>query len=171
MRIVPLAHRIGRIGPSGDTTTESFDGFTVTNSGFRDLEIASFAFEIGRVLDGDQDDHTTSEIVFAPVDPSTISLPHRLRHGESFTILHDRTKLVEESTKVGGETPVHMRPYCRDSLGNKHMPDYWIVYRIGNYTAFVDGPSPGRISEEEWDKLKSEKRRRTSGWSQRHIDL
>lgn len=168
LRIVPLAHRIGRVGPSGDLTTKSFDGFTVTNSGFRDLEITSFAFETGRVLDGDEDAHTTAEIVFAPVELSTMSLPHRLRPGESFTILHDRMKLVEESTRIGGETPVHMRPYCRDSLGNKHMPYHWMIYKKGE-TVFVDGPSPGRISEDELGQLKPAKRRRISSWSQRQI--
>ncbi len=165
VRIVPLAHSISRIGKSGDFREESFDGFTVTNAGSREIEVTSFAFEIGRILDSRKDESVTSDIIFNPVSHSTMSLPHRLKHSESFTILYDREKLVEESTRVGGESPVRMRPYCYDSLGNKHTPYHWIVYQKGNHTAFFDGPSPGRISEEEWNKLKPAKQRRTSPWS------
>ena len=169
VRITSLAHSSTRFGQSGDVTTESWDGFTVTNAGLRDIEITSFAFEIGRALNRGDDDHPTAEIMFEPVELSTMSLPHRLRNGESFQVLYDREKLVAESARIGGETPAHMRPYCRDSLGNKHMPDHWTVYRPNNHTAFEEGPSPGRISEEHWDQLKPRERRRYSRWSKQSI--
>ena len=148
---------------------------TVTNAGFVDIEIRSFAFEVGRMLNNGEDDYPTAEIMFQPVTRlgqatfSTMLLPHRLRHGESFSVLYDRAQLVEESTKLSGETPVHMRPYCHDSLRNKHMLDVWIVYRKGNNTSYVGGPTPGRISEEDWNQLKPAERQRGSRWSRRSI--
>ncbi len=98
-----------------------------------------------------------------------MSLPHSLRGGESFRVLYDTEILVDESARIGGETPAHMRPYCRDSLGNKHMPDFWVIYKTDNVTVFVDGPSPGRISEETWVQLTAEEKQRASSWSVRKI--
>ena len=175
IRIVSLTHVVDRLEPSGGLETASFYGFTVTNAGFVDVVIASFAFETGRAASSGEDDAPTAEIVFPPVTRhdqsavSTMSLPHRLRHGESFSVLFDRMQLVEESTRIGGEIPVHMRPYCSDSLGNKHKFDGWIVYQKGNSTSYVTGPSPGRISEEEWGRLKPAERRRYSRWSRRVV--
>ena len=169
VRITPLTHFEDRIGRSGDLETRSSEGFAVTNAGFTDIEITTFALEIGRMLDSGEDGYPTAEIQFAPVRPSTMSLPHRLRPGESFRTLFDRAQLVQESTKIGGETPVHMRPYCYDSLGNKHKTDHWTIYQEENRTTYVDGPSPGRISEEELNQLKPTERSRASRWSQRSI--
>ena len=146
----------------------------VTNSGFVDIEITSFAFEAGRLPNTGQEDFPTAVMEFTPVERfkdftvSTMSLPHRLRRGESFTVRYDNAKLVEESERIGGESPVHLRPYCRDSLGNKHMPHHWFVYKEGNPTMSVGGPSLGRISEEEFNGLSRAGRRRYSRWA-RHI--
>ena len=173
VRITSLSHTMSRGSADGFTTT-SFEGFTVTNAGFVDIEITLFAFELGRMLNSGENDSPTAEITFQPVMQhgqttlSTMSLPHRLRPSESFKILYDSTQLVEESTSIGGETPVHMRPYCLDSLGNKHTPNHWIVYR-DNHITFVDGPSPGRISEEDWKKLKPREQQRYSHWSKRGV--
>ena len=165
VRITPFGHRFGSVDTGGDATTREFDGFTVTNAGFRDIEITSFVFEIGKLLDS-RDDPATSEITFTPVDKhretvlTTTELPHRLKPGESFKILYDTARMIEETIRIGGETPIRMRPYCRDSLGNKHMPHHWLTYKK-NQTAFFDGPSPGRISEEDWVRLPESKTRNT----------
>lgn len=175
VRIVGSNRSVARVDRSGVSTTAEFSGFTVTNAGLADIEITSFAFELGRMLQGGEEDYPTAEIEFTPVGRhalvpvSTMSLPHRLRHGESFSVLYDRERLVEESLNIGGETPVHMRPYCHDSLGNKHMLDHWIVYRKDNHTAFVDSPSPGRISEEDWNQLSRAERQLGSRWSRRGV--
>jgi len=175
VRIVPLNHDVDWLDPAGQLTTTSFQGFSVTNAGFVDVEIISFSFELGRLPTSGDDDSPTAEIVFPSVKShqqatiSTMSLPHRLRHGESFKVLYDMTQLVEESTKIGGEASVHMRPFCQDSLGNKHIPEHWVVYRE-NSISFEDGPSPGRISDEDWRKLNRIKRQRYSRWSRSYID-
>lgn len=154
-----------RTDSTGKTTEKRFTGFTVTNAGARDIEIVSFAFEIGRVYPAKHNDHGTEAIEFTPVRSkpherqlTTMALPHRLRPSESFSAMYDMLRLIGESAKIGGETPVHMRPYCRDSLGNKHMLPHWKVYRLDGVTA-VDHPSPGRISEEDWHALRREERR------------
>ncbi len=162
-------------GSSDNSMITSFEGFTVTNVGFIKVEIVSFVFEIGRSHNNEKNDSPTAEITFPPVmqhhqkTVSTIYLPHRLRHGESFRVLYNREMLVEESIRIGGENGIHMRPYCRDSLGNKHMLDYWISYRECNETSFVDGPSPGRVSEEDLNQLTRTKLQRYSRWSLRRI--
>lgn len=175
VRIVPSSHSMAPLKPYGNATTTSFEGFIVTNTGFVDIEITSFKFEVGRMRNSGEDDSPTAMIEFVPVVQhnqttiSTISLPHRLRHGESFKVLYDRAQLVEESIRLGGESPVHMRPFCRDSLGNKHMPDHWIAYREGNSTYYAEGPSPGRISEEHWNRLEPVDKKRYSRWSQKLV--
>lgn len=173
--ITALSRSVLRTEPSGDVTTKSYEGFTVANAGFRDIEITSFAFEVGRMANNGDNAPATAVITFRPVMQdgedtiSTMSLPHRLRHGESFKVLYDAAKLVEESTKLGGEMPVRMRPYCKDSLGNKHMLDLWIAYKEVNMAALFDAPSPGRISEEEWKQLSRAKKKRYSSWTQRSV--
>ena len=175
VRIVPLTSHIKYSGPSGDTKFTTFQGFTVTNAGFIDVQITAFAFEIGRVISRGEDHFPTTEVVFPPVTQfeqatiSTISLPHRLRYGESFSVLYDLAQLVAESARLGGETPVHMRPYCQDSLGNKHVPGHWTIYQDLSMFISVDGPSPGRISEEDWSQLSAEKQQRYSASSQRIV--
>ena len=168
VRIVPLSQSVGRIDSSDGYTGTSFEGFAVTSAGFVDIEITHFAFEVGRMPSTEKDAYPTTQVQFPPVTQhdktvlSTMSLPHRLRHGESFRVLHDATQLVSESKKIGGGTPVHMRPYFLDSLGNKHMADFWISYPKIHSIAFADGPSPGRISEEDWNKLKPKDQQRYS---------
>lgn len=175
VRITPLSRSVVRPGPSGDLTTTSYEGFTVTNAGLMDVEITSFVFEVGGMANSGGDDSPTAEVTFEPVmhygdgTISTMALPHRLRHSESFKVLYDAAKLVEESTRLGGETPVHMRPYCQDSLGNKHMPNHWMVYKKVNAVTFVEGPSPGRISEEEWRQLTRAEQQRYSRWTRRSV--
>ena len=175
VRIVSSPFSVSHRDADGDLTSTSFEGFTVTNAGFLDIEITSFAFEVGRLPNSGDDDSPTAEIVFSPVAQfegltvSSMSLPHRLRRGESFSVRYDNAQLVNESREVGGEAPVHMRPYCRDSLGNKHMPDHWLVYRKVNSMAAVEGPSPGRISEEAFERLSRTEKRRYSRWTRRAV--
>ena len=162
VRITPFSYGFASIDAI-EATIRKLDGFTVTNAGFRDIEITSFAFEVGRRLDS-RNDPATSEITFTPVDKhretvlTTMELPHRLKPGESFKVLYDTIRMIEETIRIGGETPIRMRPYCSDSLGNKHMPHHWVTYKE-NQTAFFDGPSPGRISEEDWVRLPESKTR------------
>ena len=168
LRIVSSSHGVSRIDSSDNYTQTSFKGFTVTNAGFGDIEITHFAFEVGRMHSTEENESPTNEVHFPPVTQhdqtilSTMSLPHRLRPGESFVVLHDAKQLVSESTQIGDGTPVPMRPYFLDSLGNKHMPDHWIVYKEENSVAFTEGPSPGRISEEDWNRLKPKEQQRYS---------
>lgn len=165
VQITGLTHGVSRADPSGEPTTMVFEGFTVTNAGLVHVIITEFVFELGRVLDNHDTEPPTTHISFSPVASygdsalSTMSLPHRLQHGESFKVLFDKTKLVEEAAKIGGETPVHMRPCCRDSLGNRYTVEYWTIYREA-VTVIVGDPSPGRISEEDWQQLPPEERRR-----------
>lgn len=178
VRITPLARGFTRIvlkEPNDEVTRQSYEGFTVTNAGFVDIEITSFQFEVGWLPSTAPEDSPTARISFEPVTQhgdatvSTMSLPHRLRHGESFQVLYDRGQLVSESAKLGGEAPVHMRPYCNDSLGNKHHPHYWIAFLKDERTSFHNGPSPGRITEEELDQLKAVERRRYAQWSSANV--
>lgn len=175
VRIVSSPLNMSHRDAAGNLTSTNFEGFIVTNAGFLDIEITSFAFEVGRLPNSGEDDSPTAEIVFSPVTQfegvtvSTMSLPHRLQRGESFSIRYDNAHLVNESKKIGGETPVHLRPYCQDSLGNKHMPDHWIVYYKPNSTAAVNGPSPGRISEEAFNRLSRAEKQRYSRWTRRVV--
>ena len=175
LRIVSSSHGVSHIDSSDSVTRTSFEGFTVTNAGFADIEITSFQFEVGRMPSTDESEYPTNEVRFPPVTKheetilSTMSLPHRLRPGESFRVLHDQEQLISESTQIGDGTPVHMRPYLHDSLGNKHMPDHWIVYQDENTVAFAEGPSPGRISEEDWNRLKPKARQRYSRATRRDV--
>lgn len=168
LRIVPSSHGVSRIDLSGENTRTSFEGFTVTNAGFADIEITFFTFEVGKLPSTEEDEYPTDQVQFPPVAQhdetilSTMSLPHRLRPGESFRVVFDAEQLVSESAKIGGGTPVHMRPCFHDSLGNKHMPDHWIIYKEVDAVAFAHGPSPGRISEEDWSRLKPKERDRYS---------
>ncbi len=153
---------------SGDSSA----GVTVTNVGTRDVVVVDFAFEIGRLPSG-RDSFPTSEIRFTPIktDLATtgVCFPHRLQYGESFCVLIDRDKLVNLAAELGGESPVHMRPYCRDSLGNKHKPKHWTIYRDNFRTVYVGGPSPGRISEEELEELPRDQQKRYAQWSTRDV--
>ena len=170
LRIVQLSHGVSRIDLSGANTRTSFEGFTVTNAGFADIEITFFAFEVGKLPSTEEDESPVDQVQFSPVTQhdgtnlSTMSLPHRLRPGESFRVLFDEEQLVSESTKIGDGTPVHMRPFFQDSLGNKHM-DHWVVYKDKGSFAGAHGPSPGRISEEDWNRLKPKERDRYSRWT------
>ncbi len=160
------SHKIGPPIYLHGFTRKSFDGIAVTNSGYLDIVITEFAFETGRINSNGDDDSLTAVIVFHPTvrygqnTISTMLLPHRLRYGESFRVLFDREILIRESTRIDGITPVNMRPFCRDSLGNKHKPDFWVVYESDNSTAFFKGPSPGCVSEEEWENLSAEEQLR-----------
>lgn len=175
LRIVPLSHGVSAIDSAGEHARTSYEGFTVTNAGVADIEVTYFWFEVGRMPSTEEDEYPTIEVRFPPVpqhdetDLSTMSLPHRLRPGESFRVLFYGSQLVRESTKIGGGTPVHMRPHLLDSLGNKHRPDYWMVYRDENTVAFEEGPSPGRISEEDWNQLKPKERQRYSRATRRDV--
>ena len=133
MRMTPLTRSFTRIVLNQHTeevTETSYAGFTVTNAGFVQVEITSFSFEVGWLPSTATQDAATARISFEPVrlhgdsTVSTMSLPHRLRHGESFHVLFDRDQLIRESAKLDGETPIHLRPYCNDSLGNKHHPHH-----------------------------------------------
>ncbi len=154
--------------------SDSSTGFTVTNAGTRDIEITEFTFEAGWLPSSGHDDSPTAKLRFRQVEsghgPPAMSLPHRLRHGESFRAMFEKEKLVREAAALGGESPVHLRPYCLDSLGNKHKPDHWTVYRDNCTIAFAPGPSPGRISEEELEKLpRARRQHRYSRWAARNI--
>lgn len=171
LRIVELSQGVSRIDPSGDNIHTSFDGFTVTNAGFADIEITFFAFEVGKLPSTEDDESPVDQVQFSPVTQhdgtilSTMSLPHRLQPGESFRVLFDEEQLVSESTKIGDGPPVHMRPFFLDSLGNKHTLDHWVVYMGKGSVAGAHGPSPGRISEEDWNHLKPKERDRYSRWT------
>ena len=173
VRIVSSQLSVSHRDAGGVLTATGFEGFIVTNAGFLDIEITSFAFEVGRLPNSGEDDSPTAEIVFSPVTEfaqvtvSTMSLPHRLRRGESFSVRYDNALLVNESKGLGGEAPVHLRPYCHDSLRNKHMPDHWFVYLKVNSTAAVEVPRPGRISEEAYDRLSRTEKQRYSRWTRR----
>ena len=160
--IIPLSHNVVTLG----ATTRSFEGFTVTNAGFMDIEISSIGFEVGRVLRSVvREEAIVSEISFPHVlvheqaTLSTVALPHRLRPGESFKVQYDEDMLVRESLRIGGSTPIHMRPYCMDSLGNRHTMKHWIAYGKGR-VGLHDSPSPGRISEEDWRELSKDEQRK-----------
>ena len=174
VRMTPLTSSFTEIAlmePKDKVTQKSYEGFTVTNSGFVDVEITSFKFEVGWLPSTATQEPPTALIDFEPVKQhgettvSTMSLPHRLRHGESFQVLFDRDQLVRESVKLGGEAPIHLRPYCNDSLGNKHHWKAWIAFHADNRTSFHTGPSPGRVSEEERGVMKPAERRQYEQWS------
>ena len=178
VRMTPLTRSFTCIvlnKPNDEVTETSYEGFTVTNAGFVEVEITSFSFEVGWLPSTATQDSSTSLISFEPVrlhgdsTVSTMSLPHCLRHGESFHVLFDRDQLVRESAKLGGETSVHLRPYRNDSLGNKHHPHHWIAFFEDNRTSFHDGPSPGRVTEEELEQLKPAQRRRYAQWSSANV--
>ena len=147
---------------------------TVANDGLVDVEIRLFAFEVG-ALRKDSPGISTAEIHLTPRTPDhgpaviVMSLPHRLQPAESFSVFFDRKLLVEESVKLGGGAPVRLRPFCRDSLGNKHTMDRWIGYCPDNHTAFEFSASENRISEENLAKLNAEERRLYDGWGATYI--
>ena len=172
LRFAVLNHSFVR-DVDGVFTNVKFIGFSVANAGFRDVEVTYFAFELGRALHSHGKRNPTSEIAFEPVTSyegstlSTMKLPHRLRPGESFTVRHTASIVEGMAAKIGGPTtPVHMRPFCRDSLGNKHVPDFWVSYK-DDATGLEGGPSPGRISEEQLKTLSPSERAKydDAGWS------
>ena len=172
LRFAVLNYSFGR-EVDGAFRNVNFIGFSVANAGFHDTEVTYFAFELGRALPSHGERNPTIEIAFQPVTSyegstlSTMKLPHRLRPGESFTVRHTASVVEREAAKIGGSTtPVHMRPYCRDSLGNKHVPDFWVSYK-DDATILEGGPSQGRISEEQLKRLSPSERAKydDAGWT------
>ncbi len=169
--ISSTGYEVNHTDESGHSTSRIFEGFTVTNVGFTDVEVTEFAFELGRMRKrAGMSEIPTAVIGFRPVMAdgrtalSTMSLPHRLRRGESFKTFFDKEKLVERSLQEGGGTSVHMRPYCRDSLDNRYIADHWFAYpHVRSIIAYAN-PSPGRISEEDWANLKPEEQQSYSSW-------
>ena len=176
LRIVPLTFSTGVVPLEGDHKSVDFIGFTVTNAGSFDVEVSKYKFELGRLPTSPGAESPTAELMFPVVEThedkvvSTMSLPHRLRPGESFKVLHRETQIVRETAKIGGESPVHMRPCFFDSLGNKHVPEHghWFAYRANSLTA-ESGPSPGRISEEDYERLSEHDRKRYSSWTSKTL--
>ncbi len=160
-----------RMGP---TFSSDLVALTVANGGLVDVEIHSFAFEVGALRTGSPG-IPTAEIHLKPETPdhgpavTMMSLPHRLRPAESFSVFFDRNRLVEESVKLGGGEPVHLRPFCHDSLGHKYTMDRWIAYMPDNHTSLAFSPSADRISEEDLAKLCPEEQRLYGNWGATYI--
>lgn len=161
-----------RMGPSFGI---EFAELTVANEGLVDVEILLIAFEVGALRNGSPG-VSTSEIHLEPKTPGhgppvvMMSLPHRLQPAESFSVFFDRNQLVEESAKLGGGTPVRLRPFCHDSLGQKYTMDRWIAYESDLQTSLHFNPSENRISRENLAKLSAEERRLyDDGWGATYI--
>ncbi len=167
-----LSHEISLFDESNCLTTPRiFEGFMVQNTGFTEVEIVSFAFELGMMrISTETTEVPASAIGFRPVREdsktvlSTMKLPHRLRRGESFKVFFDKEKLVQRSLREGGGTSVRMRPYCHDSLGNKFVANHWFTYRDIRSLAAYGSPSPSRISQEDWERLEPNEQQGYSVW-------
>ncbi len=98
MRRIKISYGAPRMGP---TFSGEFAELTVANDGLVDVEIRLFAFEVGALRKGSPG-ISTAEIHLEPKTPehgpavAVMSLPHRLRPAESFSVLFDRDQLVEQ---------------------------------------------------------------------------
>lgn len=168
---VKVSAQNSRMGPA-------FSGglveLTVANEGLVDVEVRSFAFEVGALRRGSPG-VSTAEIHIGPETPdhgpsvTIMSLPHRLRPAESFSVFFDRNRLVEESARLGNGTPARLRPFCHDSLGHKFTIDRWVTYVSDSHTSYDVGPSSDRISEEDLSKLSPEERRLYDSWGATYV--
>ena len=97
-----------------------FDGFRVTNNGYVKIIVIEIAFE---------DDRSTI-LHIPPIYEykgqllSSLSLPHTLDRGESFTVLYEPEVLKFHSTDNNkSETMRPLRPFCIDSLNNVYKAE------------------------------------------------
>lgn len=168
---VKVSERRHRMGP---TFSGGLAEFTVANEGLVDVEIHSFAFEVGALRKGTPGD-STAEIHLHPEKPdhgpavTIMSLPHRLQPAESFSVFFDRDRLVEESARLGDGEPARLRPFCHDSLGRKFFMGQWITYVSDLQTSLGYEPGEDRISEEDLRKLSPVERQLYDGWGAKYV--
>ena len=154
--------------PSACVDRSCNPGFTVTNVGYVDVIVTQIVLERGVPSDG-EDDGDPTEIVPTPIADtfggdkkplSTMDLPHRLRRGESFTVVYPDSVLRRWNSLGNQKIPTRLRPYCTDSLGNRLTGDHWVSWSISPpCTTAHSGPDSGRISPEEWIRKHGEERR------------
>ena len=132
----------------------SFVGFNVTNASPFDVTVTSLGCECAIPLDSEGPVTILTDFP-NPVQThngngiSTMSLPHKLGHGETFTVLFDR-KNIQDHLADGGASEL-VRPQFRDSLGGMHTSVPWIAYK-GSATVMHPDPGPGYGNEEDWRK-------------------
>ena len=130
----------------------SFVGFNVTNASHFDVTVTSLSCECAIPLNREGPVTVLTDFP-NPVQThngngiSTMSLPHKLGHGETFTVLFDR-KNIQDHLADGGASEL-VRPQFRDSLGGVHTSVHWIAYK-GSATVMHPDPGPGCGNEEDW---------------------
>ena len=143
VKITPYCYSFGEI--SKDQHIEKhFDGFTVVNAGFVPVTITNFNLETGVPVGAG----SVSIPIVTPVDSykdktlTTMALPHRLEHSESFQVLYDEDDLIQ---KFGMK---RVRPICHDSLHNSYTTDFWLLWEK-NKTSFHDDPGHDLVAASE----------------------
>ena len=138
----------------------SFHGFTLTNSSPFDITITWFGL-LGGIPEPEW--HKTFTPIFnpPPIEEykghklSDCRVPHRLKYGETMTVYFDDFVNFLLKNKETGQ-PIRVKPYCYDSLGNRHTMDNWLMWGKDSSAAFLD-PGPGFITEEEWHRRRVER--------------
>ena len=173
-RDLPKIKLSARMHRMGHAFSVDLVELSIANDGLVDVEIHSFAFEVGALQEGSPGE-PTAEIHLEPNKPAhgpkvtLMSLPHLLRPAESFSVFFDRHRLVEKAAKLGGDVPVPLRPFCHDSRGQKHCMDRWITYESDHHTSFGFSVGVGRLCQEDFDRLTPEERDLYHGWGASHV--
>lgn len=134
----------------------SFVGFTVTNASHFGVTVTSLGCECAIPLNSEGPvtgltDFPNPVMTHNDDDVSNMSLPHKLRHGETFRVLFNGKNIENQLADEGASELV--RPQFRDSLGGVHTSVHWIAYK-GTATVMYPDPGPGYGDKEDWRRSK-----------------
>lgn len=114
-------------------------GFDIVNRSHFQITIDTVGLTKGSPIDDEEAKRAAKSIGLPYVTKSTKSdmsdlvLPVKLGYGEALEVRYERDKIIDELSKWTGKTPLPVRPYCIDSLGNYHYtPDLWITWTEGS---------------------------------------
>ena len=138
----------------------SFVGFALTNSSSFDITITEFGL-LGGIPERKWEKTFTPRIQprveeeYKGHQVSDCRVPRPLKYGETMTVLYAEHNLPIHLTNKETGQPIRVKPYCYDSLGNRHTMDNWLMWGKDSSAAFLD-PGPGFITEEEWHRRRAE---------------
>ena len=165
VRISHASYGFGEGTAAGNRQSKTFVGLVYANASPFDITVTSVEFEVGVPADTPIEDSTAPvrSLPFKPVreykgTKLSDSLPRRLRHGETITMLYAEDVLLEKLRKHGGGEPAAVLPVCHDSLGNKHRADAWTVWGKDSLGGRAD-PGPGYITWDEWSAKRQHAKR------------
>ena len=133
---------------------KDFVGFSFANASPFDITITSVGFDVGVPVSAP--DWPAQQVNFFPVSEyngtklSDDGLPHRLRYGEQMRLLYDEETVIWYLRRHGEGVTPPVRPFCYDSLGNKHSADVWRYFELKRVRRAAPDPGPDHTTWDEW---------------------